>query len=131
MRRILALISCIGILVSLAGCKKNTADPTATTIPLNAPPAEVEFSKTEDEMFTDRDKKPEYNENQCIKIALNGTTATAGDNSVQISGSTITITDRGGYKKTWDISHVTFHTKDTKTGFGQMVMKHKHKKFTL
>ena len=48
-----------------------------------------------------------------------------------INGSTITITDRGGYKKTWDISHVTFHTKDTKTGFGQMVMKHKHKKFTL
>ena len=97
MKRILALISCIGILVSLAGCKKNTADPIATTIPLNAPPAEVEFSKTEEEMFTDRDKKTDYNENQCIKIALNGTTATAGDNSVQISGSTITITKESTY----------------------------------
>lgn len=97
MRRVLALICCIGILGSLAGCKKNTANPTETTIPLNAPPAEVEFSKTEDEMFTDRDKKTEYNENQCIKIALNGTTAAAGDNSVQISGSTITITKESTY----------------------------------
>lgn len=48
-----------------------------------------------------------------------------------INGTSIVITDRGGYKNYWDTSNVTFHTKDTKTGFSQMRMKFKHKKFTL
>ena len=51
----------------------------------------------------------------------------------KIEGSTVTIKDRGGIERTWDMSHITKHTKDTTTGFAQMTMKHvsKSKTFTL
>ncbi len=53
---------------------------------------DVDFSKTDEDMFTDRDKRSSYDASECISIRLNGNTASADDESVLISGSTITIT---------------------------------------
>ena len=49
------------------------------------------------QMFTDRDKETGYDESASAIIQLNGSTAQCDSNAVQISGSTITITDEGTY----------------------------------
>lgn len=96
MKKLLSLLS-VGVLLAsiLCGCENaNTAaDPTDT----DAPSAEVDFAKTDADMFTDRDKETQYSENECIKIALEGSSATASDNSVSINGSTVTITKDATY----------------------------------
>ena len=50
-----------------------------------------------DEMFTDRDWRVEYEESESVVIELNGDSATCDSNAVEISGSTVTITDEGTY----------------------------------
>ena len=48
-------------------------------------------------MFTERDGKTEYDESEAVTIKLNGTSATASSNSVNISGSRVTITEEATY----------------------------------
>lgn len=48
-------------------------------------------------MFSDRDFETDYDESTSAVIQLNGDSATCSSNAVQISGSTITITDEGTY----------------------------------
>lgn len=62
-----------------------------------ANPVTVDFSQTDEDMFTDRDYRTEYEESECVTIQLNGTSATASSNSVEIAGSTITITEEATY----------------------------------
>lgn len=49
------------------------------------------------DMFSDRDKEVGFDENSDIHIALNGDTASCESDAVQITGSTVTITDEGTY----------------------------------
>lgn len=63
----------------------------------NADPVEVDFSKTDGDMFTERDSKSEYNASKAVTIQLSGTTATASSNSVQINGSTVIIKEEATY----------------------------------
>ncbi|MBQ6832469.1 MAG: carbohydrate-binding domain-containing protein [Oscillospiraceae bacterium] len=63
----------------------------------NTDPVDVDFSKTDGDMFTDRDSRTEYDASKAITIELNGTTATASSNSVKVSGSTVTITEEATY----------------------------------
>ncbi len=58
---------------------------------------EVDFSKTNADMFTERDCRTEYDASKAVTIQLSGTSATASSNSVKISGSTITITEEATY----------------------------------
>lgn len=58
-------------------------------------PADVDFSQTDEDMFSDRDGKTDYGEG--VQIRLNGNSATASSNSVKISGSTVTITEEATY----------------------------------
>lgn len=96
------LLALLITLSLLAGCGKdsitdgtNTGD---TSIPTdNTKPADVNFSKTDSDMFTERDGKTEYDESKAVTIHLNGTSATASSNSVNISGSRVTITEEATY----------------------------------
>ena len=63
----------------------------------NADPVEVDFAKTDTDMFTDRDNKANYDESKAVKIQLNGTSATATSSSVKISGSTVVIKEEATY----------------------------------
>lgn len=63
----------------------------------NSDPIDVDFSQTDEEMFTDRDSKTEFDASKAVAIKLNGATATASSNSVKISGSTVTITEEATY----------------------------------
>lgn len=63
----------------------------------NAAAETADFSQSEEDMFTDRDYDSSYNENESIRIQLNGTSASASSDSVIISGTTITITEEATY----------------------------------
>ncbi len=58
-----------------------------------AEPVKADFSKTDADMFTDRDSETDYDEGDSISITLNGNGATASSDSVKISGTTVTITE--------------------------------------
>lgn len=87
-----------------SGCgNTNDSDKTSNTSTENGTNtnsvAEVEFTQTDDDMFSNRDSKPEYDENSSIHIQLNGTSAScdADNSAVTIEGTTITILDEGTY----------------------------------
>ena len=63
----------------------------------NDAPVDADFSQADEDMFTDRDKRIEYDENDSVLIQLNGTSATASSDSVKIVGTTITITEEATY----------------------------------
>ncbi len=59
--------------------------------------ASADFSQTDDQMFTDRDRRTSYDASEAIEIKLSGTGASASSGSVQISGSTVRITEEATY----------------------------------
>lgn len=63
-----------------------------------------ELSKNDEDMFTERDGKTDYDESEAITINLNGTTATSNSDSVAISGSKITITQEATYVVTGELT---------------------------
>ncbi len=101
MKKILSILLILTLLFSLfTGCendKNNTPsenqDKTSSTVST----AEVDFSKTDADMFTERDNKTDFDESKAVTIKLNGTSATSSSNSVKISGSKITITEEATY----------------------------------
>ena len=60
-------------------------------------PVKVDFSKTDEDMFTQRDRKAEYDESKAVHIQLNDTSATASSDSVQINGSRVVIKEEATY----------------------------------
>ena len=102
MKKILSILLILTLMLSLlAGCGKdvdsNTPTESQDDTSSTATPVEVDFSKTDADMFTERDNKTDYDESKAVTIRLNGTTATASSNSVKISGSKITITEEATY----------------------------------
>ncbi|MBO5322384.1 MAG: carbohydrate-binding domain-containing protein [Clostridia bacterium] len=102
MKKILSVLLILTLMLSLlAGCGKDVDSntPTESQDGTSSPvtPVEVDFSKTDADMFTDRDSRVEYDASKAVTIKLNGTTATASSKSVKISGSTVTITEEATY----------------------------------
>lgn len=109
MKKILSILLVFSLVCCLfAGCGKpgdndgtndNSNNESSVTEPsdTSSDPVDVDFSKADEDMFTDRDCKPEYDESKAVTIKLNGTSATSNSNSVRISGSTVTITEEATY----------------------------------
>jgi len=104
MRKIISVLVILALL--LAGCGNNnklngSESGEGTTNNggenSNTDPIEVDFSKTDADMFTERDKKAEYDASKAVTIQLNGSSATASSDSVQINGSTVIIKDEATY----------------------------------
>ena len=57
----------------------------------------ADFAQSDGDMFTDRDFRTEYDDEESIHITLNGDSASADSDSVQISGSTVTLTEEAVY----------------------------------
>ena len=99
---IFALVCCL-----FAGCGKSSDNDgtidnnneSSVTEPsdTSSDPVDVDFSQADEDMFTDRDGKTEYDESKTVTIKLNGTSATSSSNSVKISGSTVTVTEEATY----------------------------------
>ncbi len=102
MKKILSILLLLTLMLSLlAGCGKDVDSNTLTESQEGtssaAPPVEVDFSKTDADIFTERDNKTDYDEAKAVTIKLNGGAATSSSNSVKISGSKITITEEATY----------------------------------
>jgi len=109
MRKIIAILLMLTLI--LTGCGNNSqpngSEPGNNSVSegtignggesSNADPIEVDFSKTDADMFTERDKKVEYDASKAVTIQLNGSSATASSNSVQVNGSTVIIKEEATY----------------------------------
>lgn len=97
----------LSALVTLSACSTvDASEPissSAQTVPAESTPAESAVSSTSDtaenssELFTDRDLEIGYDEETSARITLSGDSASSDSDAVQISGSTVTITDEGTY----------------------------------
>lgn len=104
MKKLLCVfLSLLLLLGTLGGCTvSETADDTTAgssglDTDASAAAAEVDFSQTDEDMFTNRDCEVGYDEDECITISLNGSSTSASDSSVNIDGSTVTITKEATY----------------------------------
>ena len=112
MKKWIAMALALSMSVGLGGCgRDNTvetdtsaAGSTASTdaaagsdTATATQTAETDFSQTDADMFTDRDYNTDYDESSSVRIELNGSSAAASSDSVQISGSTVTITEEATY----------------------------------
>lgn len=72
-------------------------------------------AQTDADLFTDRDYETDYEESGSVMIQLNGDTATASSDSVQISGTDITITEEADYiiSGTLDDGRIIVNAPDT------------------
>lgn len=86
-----ALAGCSGSASSAASVSSSASSSASGTT------AAENTSASDSELFTDRDLDASYDESECVLIELNGSTATASSDSVQISGSTVTITEEATY----------------------------------
>lgn len=62
-----------------------------------SPQEETGSVQTDEDMFTERDQDGTYDEDSCVRIQLEGSSAAADSDSVQISGNTVTITEEAAY----------------------------------
>ena len=84
----------------MSGCKKEEEkDSSQDSSKENVSQSEEGTQSTLDtsEMFTERDFEVGYDESESAIITLNGDSASCDSDAVQISGSTVTITDEGTY----------------------------------
>ena len=117
---LLALLLTLSLLLAACGtaASQTTANAGSTTLNLsssdsagsasgevlsaNSSMTVVELSASSDsdaygEAFSNRDLSGEYDSAEAVEITLNGATAEASSEAVQISGSTVTITAAGTY----------------------------------
>ncbi len=99
--RFLLLIVCM----LLCGCQEQDAAATIPSSVLPLPtlpesaggiPAGEYVGVAASDLFTKRDYETVYEASEAVKITLNGSTAAAG-NGVQVTGSTVTISEEGTY----------------------------------
>lgn len=103
---VLALVVC-----TLTGCNNNTEDrsgsiaaensdysvETSSTDASQTDFSQTDASQTDGEMFTERDFQTDYDESDSVTIWLNGDSVQASSDSVEISGTTVTITEEATY----------------------------------
>lgn len=75
-----------------SGCSSTEAEKSA-----NTSTTESVTNVSASDMFTDRDLEIGYDEETSVRITLSGESASSDSDAVQISGSTVTITDEGTY----------------------------------
>lgn len=91
----------LAVLLSLSAC--NSAGVMATESESESSgtsqteSVETVSTASSSEMFTDRDMEIGYDEEISARITLSGDSASSDSDAVQISGSTVTITDEGTY----------------------------------
>lgn len=99
MKKIFSLLLILVLTFSfLTGCAKDSnsalqGESSSTTDETS----QAESVISDEDMFTERDYKTDYDKSKAVNIKLNKTSATSSSNSVKISGSTITITEEATY----------------------------------
>ena len=96
-RWISIILTCFFLLGMLTGCGNGAGAGTENADSASLQGTADTSTQSDADMFTDRDYNTEYDENNCVLISLNGSSATASSDSVKISGTTITITEEATY----------------------------------
>lgn len=103
-RTISGLLILIFLLSALTGCGDSSASETESSVSalseVSENTAEVSGSSetaVDTEFFTDRDYRTDYDAESSVHIQMNEDSVSADSDSVQISGTTITITEEGTY----------------------------------
>ena len=103
------LLSVFVACLLLCGCGMlEDPEPTATTsttqpaanggtVVGDSAPVDVDFAKTDADMFTDRDGRTSYSESDSVIIQLDGDSVTCNSASVKVEGTDITIGGEGTY----------------------------------
>lgn len=86
-------------LLSFSACNSTDITESGSESSETSQTESVESVSTESssEMFTDRDMEIGYDEETSAQITLSGDSASSDSDAVQISGSTVTITEEGTY----------------------------------
>lgn len=89
----------LAVLLTLSACSSaNTAQTEGSSSQtVQTGTEESVLSVNPSDMFTDNDLEIEYDEEASAKITLSGDSASSDSDAVQISDSTVTITDEGTY----------------------------------
>ena len=89
----------LAVLLTLSACSSaNTAQTEGSSSQTVQTGTEESVSSVNpSDMFTDNDLEIEYDEEASAKITLSGDSASSDSDAVQISDSTVTITDEGTY----------------------------------
>lgn len=96
--KILAIIICA--LLVFSSCQKSdssNSDENTTQTTESTDSTTGETTIAEEDMFSNRDTKTDYDASSAISVKLNGTTATCDSDAVKIDSNTVTITDEGTY----------------------------------
>lgn len=109
MKKILAILTALALLLGLLGGCASQNSPTATPSSGGAGTTDGTESteptaQEADEMFTNRDKRTDYDAADSISVTLNGSTATVNGDGVSVDGSTVTFTAAGTYVITGTLS---------------------------
>ncbi len=95
--KILAIIMCT--LLVFSSCQKTDSSDseTDTQTTQSTDTTKEEATISEEDMFSNRDTKTDYDEASVISIKLTGSSASCENDAVKIDGSNVTITDEGTY----------------------------------
>lgn len=115
MKKTFAILLVLALLLSGCGVMKPQDSTIPTVVSGSAPPVNVDFAQTDEEMFSDRDSRTEYAEGESVVISLNGDTAVCNSAAVSVSGSMVTIMDEGTYilRGTLDDGMIIVNAEDT------------------
>lgn len=89
-----SLSACSSVGVTVMESENGTSETSQTE---SVESVSTESSSDSSDMFTDRDMEIGYDEETSVRITLSGDSASSDSDAVQISGSTVTITDEGTY----------------------------------
>lgn len=131
-RKIVQMLSvCLATAILFCGCGKETsvsdttADQSEETVTEEASAENVSSDTTvatDAEYFSDRDFEVGYDEEESALILLNGDSAASNSDAVEISGTTITITDEGTYILTGTLDDGMIIVNSEKTDKTQIVL---------
>lgn len=92
MRRVCSVLILTALCIALlGGCRSVSSNPDGDDTPDAT--VNLDFSKTDSDMFTKRDEKTDVDTDESIYIRLNGDSVTATSDSVKIDGTKVTITE--------------------------------------
>ena len=91
------LLAIIMAAVLMTGCSNVTQTQTASTISGTELATLKTSEEASEELFSSRDMEVGYDESECVKISLKGTSGSCDSDTVNIADGTITITEEGTY----------------------------------
>lgn len=122
---------CLATAMLISGCGKETSVSDTTTDQSEETVSEEASAEnassdttvaTDAEYFSDRDFEVGYDEEESALILLNGDSAASNSDAVEISGTTVTITDEGTYILTGTLDNGMIIVNSEKTDKTQIVL---------